>query len=75
MDVEPLGPKAELAGVHRRGDEQFGSNLDWIDVIEHNRGVVTPSSRVNRFSVPAALPITFLPVAVEPVTAVLATSA
>ena len=40
MDVEALGSEAELAGVHRRGDEQFGSNLDWIDVIEHNRRVV-----------------------------------
>jgi hypothetical protein len=41
MDVEPFGSKTYLTCIHRPGNEQFGSNFDWIDIIENNRGIVT----------------------------------
>jgi hypothetical protein len=40
MDVETLDSDAALAGVEDGAGEQLGRNFLWIDIVEHDRGVV-----------------------------------
>ena len=62
-------PELNMAAAKIFGATSFGSASSSTIAAS-----LPPSSRVRRFRVPAALAITFLPVAVEPVNATLATS-
>jgi hypothetical protein len=40
MNVEALDHDAALAGIEGRAGEQLGRYFLWIDIVEHNGGVV-----------------------------------
>ncbi len=66
MDIGALDGQTHLARVDHGPLKYLRRRVLHIDVIQHDGASLPPSSSVNRFSVPAALAMTFLPLAVDP---------